>query len=67
LIRPFGTANLFKQGHRVDISSSNLPRLDVNPNTGEPLGLNRCTTVATDTVYHSPKYTSRIILPLVRK
>ncbi len=34
------TSNLFDVGHRirVDISSSNWPRLDVNPNTGEPLG-----------------------------
>ena len=34
------TSNLFDVGHRirVDISSSNWPRLDVNPNTGEPMG-----------------------------
>ena len=34
------TSNLFDIGHRirVDISSSNWPRLDVNPNTGEPIG-----------------------------
>ena len=40
VIRPFATANVFKKGHRirVDISSSNFPRFDVNPNTGEPLG-----------------------------
>ena len=33
------TSNLFDVGHRirVDISSSNWPRLDVNPNTGEPM------------------------------
>jgi predicted acyl esterase len=30
---------LFRRGHniRLDISSSNFPRFDVNPNTGEPL------------------------------
>ena len=34
------TSNLFKAGHRirVDISSSNFPRFDINPNTGEPMG-----------------------------
>ncbi len=39
-IRPFPTANVFKKGHRIrlDISSSNFPRFDVNANTGEPLG-----------------------------
>ena len=34
------TSNFFKAGHRirVDISSSNFPRFDINPNTGEPMG-----------------------------
>ncbi len=34
------TSNLFAKGHRirVDVSSSNFPRLDRNPNTGEPIG-----------------------------
>jgi putative CocE/NonD family hydrolase len=43
VIEPFPTANVFKKGHRirVDISSSNFPRFDANPNTGEPLGKNR--------------------------
>ena len=33
------TSILFRRGHniRLDISSSNFPRFDVNPNTGEPL------------------------------
>ena len=36
----YPTANVFKKGHRirVDVSSSNYPRFDVNSNTGEPLG-----------------------------
>ena len=34
------TANLFLPGHRIrlDVSSSNFPKFDVNPNTGEPEG-----------------------------
>ena len=38
-IEMYPTAMIFKKGHRirVDISSSNFPRFDVNPNTGEPL------------------------------
>ena len=34
------TRNLFAAGHRirVDVSSSNFPRLERNPNTGEPIG-----------------------------
>ena len=36
-IEPFPSSNLFKAGHRVrvDISSSNFPHFDVNPNTGD--------------------------------
>ena len=66
-IEPFPTANVFKKGHRirVDISSSNFPRFDVNPNTGEPLGQNRRMIEANNTVYYSPTYPSRVLLPLV--
>ena len=66
-IHPFPTANVFKKGHRirVDISSSNFPRWDVNPNTGEPLGKNRRTVTADNTIYHSSQYSSHIILPII--
>ena len=62
----FPTANVFKKGHRirVDISSSNFPRWDVNPNTGEPLGLHRRSIKVDNTVYHSEKHPSHIILPI---
>jgi putative CocE/NonD family hydrolase len=65
-IDPFPTANVFKKGHRirVDISSSNFPRFDVNPNTGEPLGLNRRMITADNTIHHSATYPSHIVLPL---
>lgn len=68
VIQPFPTANLFKAGHRirVDVSSSNFPRWDVNPNTGEPLGRHRRTEIARNTVYHSEAYPSRIILPVTK-
>jgi hypothetical protein len=54
-------------GHRIrlDISSSNFPRFDVNPNTGEPLNVAMGWRVATNTVFHDPGRPSRIILPLV--
>jgi len=65
-IDPFPTANVFKKGHRirVDISSSNFPRFDVNPNTGEPLGKNRRMITADNTIYHSVLYPSHIVLPI---
>jgi len=66
-IHLYPTANVFKRGHRIrlDISSSNFPRFDVNPNTGEPLGENRRWQVAHNTVYHNRLHASRIILPII--
>jgi putative CocE/NonD family hydrolase len=66
-IEPFPTANVFKKGHRirVDISSSNFPRFDANPNTGEPLGKSRRQVTADNTVHHSARYPSHVVLPLV--
>lgn len=65
-IEPFPTANVFKKGHRirVDISSSNFPRFDVNPNTGEPMGTSRRQVTADNTIYHSAAYPSYILLPI---
>jgi putative CocE/NonD family hydrolase len=67
VIRPFDTANVVKKGHRIrlDISSSNFPRFDVNPNTGEPLGLNRMTKVAENTIYHDAQHASAVKLYLL--
>jgi putative CocE/NonD family hydrolase len=66
-IDPFPTANVFKKGHRirVDISSSNFPRFDANPNTGEPLGKSRRMLPADNTIHHSAAYPSHIVLPIV--
>jgi uncharacterized protein len=66
-IKLYPTSNVFKKGHRirVDISSSNFPRFDVNPNTGEPLNNNRRWATAVNTVYHDQDYPSCIVLPVV--
>jgi predicted acyl esterase len=47
------TANLFLAGHRIrlDVSSSNFPRFDVNSNTGAPEAGDRRKVVATNRVY----------------
>lgn len=52
-ISPFATANMFKKGHRIrlDISSSNFPKYDVNPNTGEPEGTSHRKKTAVNTVF----------------
>ena len=56
-IQPFATANLFAKGHRLrlDISSSNFPKFDINPNTGDPEGTSRCTRIARNTVHLGPE------------
>lgn len=66
-IKLYPTSNVFKKGHRirVDVSSSNFPRFDVNPNTGEPLGDNRRAVVATNCVHHDADHPSHIVLPVI--
>ncbi len=66
-IVPYPTSNLFAAGHRIriDISSSNFSRFDVNPNTGEPLGTSRRIVVADNTVYHDAAHPSHVVLPVV--
>lgn len=66
-IHLYPTSNVFKKGHRirVDVSSSNFPRFDLNPNSGEPLGRHRRIVVATNTVFHDRGHPSRIILPVI--
>ena len=66
-IEMYPTALVFARGHRIrlDISSSNFPRFDVNPNTGEPLNDNRRWRVAENSVYLDPAHPSRILLPVI--
>ena len=62
-----GTANVFQAGHRirVDITSSNFPQFDRNPNTGEPLGSASKTRVAHQSIQTGGPRPSHIILPTV--
>lgn len=61
------TSNVFKKGHRirVQISSSNFPRFDRNLNTGELSRDSRTFQCATQRIFHSDKYPSHIVLPLI--
>jgi putative CocE/NonD family hydrolase len=63
----WATSNLFKAGHRirVDITSSNFPRWDRNPNTGHAIGADAELQSATQTILHTRQYPSHILLPLV--
>ena len=62
-----GTANVFKPGHRIriDITSSNFPQFDRNPNTGEPLGSSTKTRVASQTIHYGGPKPSQVLLPVV--
>ena len=61
------TSNLFKAGHRIriDISSSNFPRFDLNPNTGEPIGRHTHVESATNTVHCDGDHPSHVVLPII--
>ncbi len=63
----YPTSNVFKKGHRIrlDVSSSNFPRFDVNPNTGEALSASRVRVKADNTIYHDREHPSQLILPVV--
>ncbi|MEJ7790855.1 MAG: CocE/NonD family hydrolase [Gaiellaceae bacterium] len=61
------TSNLFARGHRirVDVSSSNFPRLERNPNTGEPIGRHTHHVIAEQTVFADAEHPSHVVLPLI--
>ncbi len=61
------TGNVFRKGHRVrvEISSSNFPRFDRNPNTGHAFGVDTELRPARQTVYHTQDYPSHIVLPVI--
>jgi len=66
-IDAFPTSNLFKKGHRIrlDVSSSNFPHFDVNPNTGDPEGQGLTRRIARNTIYMDAARPSRVILPVI--
>ena len=61
------TSNVFLPGHkiRVEISSSNFPRFDRNPNTGHTFGADAELEKATQSVHHEAQYASHIVLPVI--
>ena len=63
----YPTSNRFVRGHRIrlDISSSNFPRLDVNGNTGENPAVSPVRVTAENTVYHDEERPSHLLLPVM--
>jgi len=61
------TGNVFLKGHRirVEISSSNFPRFDRNPNTGGEVNQAADLRSASQTVYHDARRPSYLLLPVI--
>jgi len=66
-VTAFPTSNLFKAGHRIrlDISSSNFPHFDVNPNTGAPEGVGLDRRVARNSLHLGAGRPSHLVLPVI--
>jgi putative CocE/NonD family hydrolase len=63
----WATSNVFLPGHRIrlEITSSNFPRFDRNLNTGEDPATGTRMEKAQQTIYHSGKYPSHVVLPII--
>ena len=65
----WATSNVFKAGHciRLQVTSSNFPRWDRNPNTGHAFGTDGLADLRTadQSILHDAEHPSRVVLPLV--
>jgi hypothetical protein len=61
------TSMVFLEGHRIrlEVSSSNFPRFDRNPNTGGTIASEMTAVSAKQLVMHGPEYPSRLVLPVI--
>ena len=62
------TSNVFRPGHRIrlEVSSSNFPRYDRNPNNGGAIASTQ-TQVALNRIFHGPTHPSRLTLPVIAR
>jgi len=61
-------ANTFEKGHRiaVHVTSSNFPRFEVNPNTGEAPGKSELKPrAANNTIHHDADHPTALVLPVI--
>ena len=67
--QPMNTSNYFAAGHRlrIEISSSNFPRFDLNMNTGGKNYDEVTGKVAHNAVHHSKQYPAEVTISVVRK
>ena len=61
------TSNLFSRGHRIrlEVSSSNYPRFDRNPNSGKQFGTDTELLPARQTILHDTDHPSQLLLPVI--
>lgn len=61
------TSTLIAADHRIrlEISSSDFPRYDRNPNTGNLIATEIQTRIANQTIYHSLAMPSHLVLPII--
>ena len=63
----WSVSHVFQKGHRIqlEISSSNFPKYDRNPNTGHKFAEDSELRKATQTIHHNSRYPSHAVLPVV--
>ncbi len=63
----WSTSNVFRKGHRIriEVSSSNFPKYDRNPNTGHRFGQDADLLVASQKIYHDRDHPSHVVLPVI--
>jgi putative CocE/NonD family hydrolase len=61
------TSIVLKAGHRLrlDVSSSEFPTFELNPNTGSRITHDATTAPATQHIFHDELHPSRLILPII--
>ena len=66
-IHVWPTSNLFKAGHkiRLEISSSDFPQFDPNPNTGKTFATTTAWKKAQQHIFHDKEHPSSITLPVM--
>lgn len=65
----WATSHVFLAGHRIrlEISSSNFPRFDRNPNTGREIATETELIPARQTVFHDALRGSHVLLPVIAR
>jgi putative CocE/NonD family hydrolase len=66
-INVWPTSNLFASGHRIrlEISSSDYPQFDPNPNTGGSFASSTLSKTAVQAILHDADHPSSVILPVI--